>query len=180
MKFLVPGFTVLSIIVAYTSCAPAKPSPRTVTTLDKHRYAGEWHEIARLPNSFEKDLVAAKATYGVNADGTIAVRNEGLKSNGETTSINGTAKPAGTRDPGKLVVRFDRFPANLFEGDYWILDVNDSYTRALVGSPDKKFLWLLSKNPADNRGEFTAQTRKAADLGYDTANLFFNPKRIRN
>lgn len=179
MKLFFPSLTLL-LVLFYVSCSSSTPTPPTVTKLDKSRYAGEWHEIARLPNQFEKDLVAAKATYGVNPDGTISVRNDGLKSDGETTSIEGTAKPAEAGDPGKLLVRFDRFPANLFAGDYWILDVNENYTRALVGSPDKKFLWLLSKNPADKRENFTTQISKASTLGYDTEKLYFNPKRISN
>lgn len=166
--------TALSVI----SCAPNEPLPPTVSTLNKKRYAGEWHEIARLPNPFERNLVAAKATYGVNSDGTISVRNEGLKADGETTSIEGTAKPADSSEPGRLLVRFDKFPANLFAGDYWILDVNDRYSRALVGSPDKKFLWLLSKDPEDGSEDFTSQISMAKNLGYETERFYYNPKRI--
>lgn len=176
MRLIVFAIILLILLFLYNSCSPQTDAPPTVSSLNKSRYAGVWHEIARLPNPFEKNLVAAKATYGINSDGTISVRNDGLKDSGETTSIKGTARPAG--DPGKLLVRFDRFPANLFAGDYWILDVNGGYTRALVGSPDRKFLWLLSKNPADGRGDFNSQITKAASLGYDTGKLYFNPERI--
>jgi len=160
------------------SCASPQANPPTVPKLDAARYSGVWHEIARLPNPFEKDLVAAKAIYQARPDGTISVRNEGLKDDGTRTSINGTARPPEPGDPGKLLVRFDKFPANLFEGDYWILQIDPSYTRALVGSPDKKFLWLLSKNPTDGRGEFSAEIQTAQKLGYATGELYFNPKRI--
>lgn len=180
MKILVPSISFLILILVYNSCSPQAPAPQTVSKLDKDRYAGEWHEIARLPNTFEKGLVAATATYGVNRDGTISVRNDGLKEGGETTSIEGTAKPVKDGEPGKLEVRFDRFPANLFAGDYWILDVDSGYRRALVGSPDRKFLWLLSKNPSAKRSDFDRQIEKAEELGYDTSELFFNPKRISN
>ncbi len=79
------------------------------------------HEIGRLPNTSKKDSSAAKANYGLNPDGTISVRNDGLKETGETTSMKGTAKPDDSGEPGRLLVRFDRFPANLFAGDYWIM-----------------------------------------------------------
>ena len=180
MKFLVPTISLIILALVYNSCSPQRPTPQTVTKLDKKRYAGEWHEIARLPNSFEKDLVAAMATYGVKQDGTISVRNDGLKENGETTSIEGVAQPVEDGAPGKLEVRFDSFPANLFTGDYWILDIDSGYRRALVGSPDRKFLWLLSKNPSAGRGDFERQIEQAERLGYDTSKLFFNPKRIGN
>lgn len=106
------------------------------------------------------------------------MRNEGLKEDGSRTSINGTARQPERDEPGKLLVRFDKFPANLFEGDYWILETNPTYTQAVVGSPSKNYLWLLSKNPGDGREEFSAQIQRARNLGYDTGELYFNPKRI--
>ncbi|MEO5715224.1 MAG: lipocalin family protein [Luteolibacter sp.] len=162
------------------SCASPRADPPTVSKLDAARYSGEWHEIARLPNPFEKNLVAAKAIYKARPDGTISLRNEGLKGDGIRTSITGSARQPEPGDPGKLLVRFDKFPANLFEGDYWILEINSSYTRAVVGSPDRKFLWLLSKNPSDGRGEFPVQIQNARKLGYATGELYFNPKRVAN
>lgn len=180
MKVLLSAVTILALVILYNSCTSPSNPPPTVGSLDKNRYAGEWHEIARLPNTFEKNLVAAKATYGVNIDGTISVHNEGLKADGSRTSIKGTAKPADSGKPGQLLVRFDKFPANLFEGDYWILAVNSSYTRALVGSPDKKFLWLLSKNSADVIGDFSSEIAKAQKAGFDADKLFANQKRIED
>lgn len=131
-----------------------------------------------MPNTFERDLVAAKATYSVNPDGSLNVVNEGLRQNGETTSIEGTAKFTSLQEPGKLKVRFNPFPANLFAGDYWILDLNPQYTHALVGSPDRKFLWLLSKDPHDDKEDFKDFIRKARNLDFPTDPLYFNPKRL--
>ncbi len=177
MKFILAGTIFLASAWFLNSCGNKKNPPPTVTKLDTSRYTGEWHEIARLPNTFERDLIAAKATYGTLPDGNLSVLNEGRKENGEQTSIHGTARSAG--GPGKLEVRFDPFPANLFAGDYWILDVNPSYTRALVGSPDKNFLWLLSKDPGDRKEDFASQISKARDLGFETEDLYFNPARIQ-
>ncbi len=177
----IPHLIAVAIIGACAfSCAGPRANQSTVPELDAARYSGEWHEIARLPNPFEKNLVAAKAIYTAKRDGTISVRNEGLKSDGTQTSITGTARQPELGEPGKLLVRFDKFPANFFEGDYWILEINSAYTRVIVGSPDKKFLWLLSKIPSDGREEFPAQIQKAQQLGYATNALYFNPKRVVN
>ncbi len=162
----------------FLSCASPLAYQPTVRKLDVARYSGEWHEIARLPNTFEKNLVAAKAIYKAKPDGTLSVRNEALKARASRTSITGTARQPDPSEPGKLLVRFDQFPANLFEGDYWILNTNPTCTRALVGSPDKNYLWLLSKNPDDGLKEFSAQVQMAKDLGYATGQLYFNPNRI--
>ena len=34
-----------------------------------------------------------------------------------------------------------------FYGDYWILDLDPDYRWAMVGTPDRKYLWLLSRTP---------------------------------
>ena len=46
-------------------------------------------------------------------------------------------------------MRFDNWFANLFpnvaRGDYWVLAVDDDYRTALVGNPNREYLWLLSR-----------------------------------
>ena len=173
MKFLLPFLASLGLV----SCQSGVP-PKTVSNFQPARYVGEWHEIARLPNPFEKGLVAAKATYGLNQDGSLSVKNEGLKNDGRQTSITGRATPMGDISEGKLKVRFDKFPVSLFAGDYWILDLNSSYTRAIVGSPNRKTLWLLSKNPKDTPGDFTEAMNQVAAQGFDFSPLIKNPRRL--
>ncbi len=179
MKSLLPVICLLAGGLMLGGCAPGGSVQPTVRNIDVSRYAGEWHEIGRLPNPFEKDFVAAKAIYQPGPGGSIQVRNIGLKEDGSRTSIEGTATVPNPGEPGKLLVRFDRFPGNVFAGDYWILDVNESYTRALVGSPGKDYLWLLSKNPGDDRMSFAPQLERAQALGYDIGTISFNPKRIK-
>lgn len=153
----------------------------TVKNFNAEKYAGQWHEVARLPNFFERGVVAAKATYGVLPDGKVSVFNEGLKENGKNTSIRGAATPVGNTPHGeaKLEVRFTRFPASLFAGDYWVLDLNDAHTRAIVGSPDRKFLWLLAKDPSATPKNFSKGVERMKANGFAMENLIANPKRLR-
>ena len=158
-----------------------KESLPTVKNFQPAKYAGEWHEVARLPNFFERNLVAAKATYELQKDGKISVHNEGMKKGGERTSIRGAATPVRNTPKGEawLKVRFNRFPASLFAGDYLILDLDDSHTRAIVGSPNMKFLWLLAKDPQSTPADFSVGMKKMEGLGFDTSQLITNPERIR-
>lgn len=150
----------------------------TIAKINTAQYAGKWHEIGRLPNRFERDLVAATATYTARPDGSLTVRNDGLKSTGKRSGIQGVATQPDANDPGKLKVRFNPFPANLFAGDYWILKLNAGNTRALVGSPNQKYLWFLSKDESSQREDFADYLQTAETLGYETAEVFWNPKRL--
>lgn len=61
------------------------------------------------------------------------------------------------------------------KGDYWILALAPDYSVSLVGSPDRKYLWLLSRTP-----ELDATTREhylaiARQRGFDLAPLIHTP-----
>jgi len=180
MKVLLTGLLLLSLLIC--SCThSAQPPLATVTNFSPEKYAGKWHEVARLPNFFERGVVAAKATYAVRPDGKISVYNEGLRTNGKRTSIRGVATVIGNTPIGeaKLGVRFHRFPASLFTGDYWILDLNDTHTRAIVGSPNRKFLWLLAKDPNNTADDFSLGIKRMKEVGFAIEGLIHNPRRIK-
>jgi apolipoprotein D and lipocalin family protein len=125
-------------------CA-AGPPPRTAERVDLSRYAGTWYEIARFTKWFEEGCVAVTATYEARPDGKINVTNrcrEGTLT-GKERSIEGTARLVDAPNNAQLKVCFF-WP---FEGDYWILRLNDDYTTAAVGSPDRKTLWILHRRP---------------------------------
>ena len=173
MKFPLIVLTLLSSLLA--SCSTSHAPLETVQGFRATEYAGVWHEIARLPNPFERNVVAARATYGELDGGKLSVLNEGLKTNGEDTSIAGTATPAGE---GKYKIRFDRFPANLFAGDYWVLWVDRGYEMAVVGTPDRKFLWLLAKDRRVVKEDFAGVLEEMKQKGFATEQIYENPKRL--
>lgn len=165
----------IAAAVGLVSCSNNPAPPGVASNFDAHKYQGEWHEIARLPNFFEKGLVAAKATYLLQTDGSLSVHNQGLRANGDATAIKGVATPVA---PAKLKVRFASFPASLFAGDYWILWVNEEHTHALVGAPNRSYFWLLSKDPKASAKDFTAPLEQAKTNGFPIEKLIYNPQRL--
>ena len=117
------------------------PPLETVTKVDIEQYKGTWYEIARFEHSFEEGCKNVTATYQLRKDNKIKVINQctDTKSNKRKESI-GVAY-ATDKSNSKLKVSFFR----PFYGDYWILDLDKKYSYALVGSPDRKYLWILSR-----------------------------------
>jgi len=118
----------------------------TVPDVDIHRYTGKWYEIARLPNSFEKGLICVTAEYSLRDDGRITVINAGHKENdpGEVKSIRGKAWVPDKNEPGRLKVQFF-WP---FAAGYYIFHLDrENYQYALVGTPSRKFFWILARDP---------------------------------
>ena len=120
----------------------------TVAHVDLDRYLGTWYEICRLPLKWEPEGARdITATYKLNEDGTIRVDNRCLDEEGKPTQALGQAKPVDDSN-ARLTVSF--LPEYLrwipfTKGDYWIIRLAEDYGVSLVGTPDRRNLWLLAR-----------------------------------
>jgi apolipoprotein D and lipocalin family protein len=120
---------------------------QVVNKVDLNKYVGLWYEIAKIPNWFQKKCTAnTTAEYTLREDGRIKVVNSCMESDGSLNVAEGIAKVADNKTNAKLEVSFVRILGiNLFWGDYWIIGLGDNYDYALIGSPDRKYGWILSR-----------------------------------
>jgi lipocalin len=146
----------------------------TVKELDLNRYLGTWYEIARYPNSFEKNLIGVTATYSLKADGKIKVLNQGyLKTmDGKHKVALGKAKRPNINEPGKFKVSFFLF----FYADYYVLELDSvHYNWALIGSSSPKYVWILCRDPFMPADTYNTIVNKMKERGYDTKKLIKVP-----
>lgn len=124
---------------------------QTVDAVDVDRYAGKWFEIARFPNSFRDECTRGViATYALRPDGRLDVINRCQTRSGPIEA-RGVARIVDNGTGARLKVRFA--PAVLWFlpfvwGDYWILGLAHDYSWAVVGSPEREYLWILARTPA--------------------------------
>jgi apolipoprotein D and lipocalin family protein len=96
------------------------------------------------------------------------VVNECRTADGRITSANGVAQVASKAGPSsKLKVTFF-WP---FYGDYWIIDLDPSYRWAVVGEPDRKYLWILDRDRRMEEVLFRSIIEHIKAQGYDLADL---------
>jgi len=165
---------------ANTLVGPADGSPvmraplQVVAPVDLHRYAGLWHEQARLPNRFERQCTGpVTAEYTLLDDGNVEVRNRCIRDDGSFDESVGVARVVpvtGQPGAGRLEVRFAPewlawLPA--VWGDYWILKLDRDYQVSLVGTPDRKYLWVLSRAPVLDLATLDVELDFARTLGFD-------------
>ncbi len=148
------------------ACSSNKPLS-TVDQVDLAKYAGNWYEIERLPNSFEEGLFCVQATYILNADGSsILVENSGYGEDG-WERIKGKAIRRDASKPGEIKVSFF-WP---FYGDYFVMELGDDYEYALVGSPTRNYLWILSRTETLDESIVSDLKQKAEAAGFDTSSM---------
>jgi len=141
--------------------------PQVVAQVDLARYMGTWHEIAKFPNRFQRGCGCTTATYALRPDGKVAVVNRCRGVDGSPKLAKGWAKVVDPVVPAKLRVTFF-WP---FFGDYWILALDPDYRHVLVGTPNRKYLWILARTPRMEEPAYQVLVQKAREQGFRVERL---------
>ncbi len=141
----------------------------TVPSVDLNRYAGKWYEIASFPQRFQKGCNCTTAEYTATDKGYVIVENRCNKGsvNGKQSYIKGKAFIEKNSGNAKLKVQFF-WP---FTGKYWIIDLADDYSYAVVSHPNKKYLWILSRTAQMDAGLYRQLIARLKAKGLDTSKL---------
>lgn len=146
---------------------------QTVPAVDLQRYLGQWYEIAAFPMRFQAHCVGeTTAQYGLRDDGQISVVNRCKTASGEFDSASGRAKVEPNSGNARLRVTFF-WP---FYGDYWIIGLDPDYQWAVVGHPEREYLWILSRNPQLPQPALDAALASARAQGYTLEKLRYTPQ----
>ena len=170
----------IGLMAAGPAAAQGQPL-RVADAVDLTRYAGKWYEIARYPNKFQKrctrDVVAQ---YRPRTDGRIDVINQCLDADGRVVQTHGIARKGKAGSSAALQVRFA--PAILsflpsVWGDYWILALGPDYTWAVVGTPSREFLWILSRTPTMSDGSYAQALEIVKGNNFDAGRIVRTPQK---
>lgn len=149
---------------------------RTVPYVDLNLYSGTWHEMASFPMTFQNpDCEGTTATYTLNPDGSVKVWNQCYVPEGQgyrLDRIEGRARAVDSSN-SRLKVSF----AGPFEGDYWVIALDDNYQYAIVGHPDRNYLWILSRERQLDEATYQMLVDKARSQGFDVSRLRRTPPR---
>jgi len=174
LKKLLPVAGALAVagaaVLLNRSAYAGEPLP-TVPHVDLNRYQGTWYEIARLPLHWENKCEShVTATYTLRPDGKMTVLNQCRKADGTASVSLGSAEVA-TKDGSNSKLKVSFFWP--FKGDYWILALDENYQWALVGTPNLKYLWILSRDPELDRHIIDKLLERSHELGFDTEKMIW-------
>lgn len=157
------------LIATLFGCSTKQQPLETVKSVDIKRYAGKWYEIASYPQRFQKGCTCTTAEYTATNDGYVIVENSCNKDsvNGKKSGIKGKAFVVENSGNAKLEVQFF-WP---FKGKYWIIDLDSNYTYAVVGHPNREYLWILSRTPHMDQAVYDGILERVKAKGFDLAKL---------
>jgi apolipoprotein D and lipocalin family protein len=148
---------------------------KTVSFVDLKRYGGTWYEIAKYPNKSQKQCVGnTTATYNFKPEGEVEIVSKCLTKDGKMDDATGTAKIIDKQSNAKLKGSFAGFSS----APYWVIDLDENYQYAVVGSPERKTLWILSRTPEMSDATYQKILRKVEVAGYNPAKLEKTPQKL--
>ena len=141
----------------------------TVPMVDLSRYAGKWYEIAAYPQRFQKNCHCTTAEYTATDKGYLIVENRCNKDSvgGKLSSVKGKAFIEKNSGNAKLKIQFF-WP---FRGKYWIIDLADDYSYAVVSHPNKKYLWILSRTLKIKEDVYSKIISRLNAKGFDLSKI---------
>jgi len=146
----------------------------TVAKVDLNKYSGKWYEIASYPQRFQENCFCTTANYTITPKGYVIVENSCNKYsvNGEPSYIKGKAFVEENSGNAKLKVQFF-WP---FKGKYWIIELADDYSYAVVSHPGRKYLWILSRTPQMNHSLYLEIISRLKEKGFDVTKIKLTPQ----
>lgn len=178
MRPLLPGLMALTALLTLSACtSPPRDRlagdtpPTVVATVDLDRYLGRWFEIARADHGFERGCDGVIAEYQRRPDDMIRVLNSCWKNglDGAASIAEGRARIADTSSNAKLEVSF----FGPFFGDYWIIDLADDYSWAVISGAEGRYLWILAREPQPGEAFIADRLAALQARGFDTGGLIF-------
>ena len=141
-------FTLSIIFMALSLTAQSSNELQTVSSVNIDSYMGKWYEYARYANSFQRKCGGTTAEYKLIGHKVQVINTcQRLDKEGQLQVAQGTAFVTDTTTNSKLKVSFVPFFQRWgwFGGKYWIIELGENYEYAVVGEPNRKFLWILSR-----------------------------------
>ena len=146
---------------------------KLVSSVDLNAYSGRWHEIAKSKLAWQ--LWESGCSH-VTADYTASMCN----GNPELKVVNSCYDDRGNliiaREakgtipypdyPGAIHLRFLDPDAKPGVGWYFLHDT-DYTSYAVVGSPERKFMWILSRSKTICKAKFARLVKMFKEAGYD-------------
>ena len=157
----------ISLLVIALSYYPLEKN-EPIAKVDMKKYAGTWYSLYSIPTMFDKGSRETTTKYTLNKEGYFNVLTTYKKTNDEKiysrTSKMFTSEKGNN---GELQAQFI-WPIKV---DYWIIDLAEDYSYVVVGHPDHKFLFIMSRSKQLPKKTYDELVAKCKTKGYEVSKL---------
>lgn len=161
MKFL------CSLLLLVSFYSPADKNV-PVAKVDLKKYSGTWYSLYSIPTLFDKGSRETTTKYTLNEDGYFDVLTTYKKPGDEKIhAVNSKIFPNENDESAKMKAQFI-WPIKV---DYWVIELANDYSYVVVGHPDHKFLFIMSRSPKMPKKTYEEIVERCRAKGYEVSKL---------
>jgi len=128
-------------------------------------YSGKWYEIARTPNSGQRDCQAPTTEFTGKGGKGFSARQ--ICRRGSASGAAKTFNTTGAIVAGTQNAKFKMsFLGGLKKQEYWVLDRAEDQSWAIMATPGGNYVWLLSRQAVMDPAAKTQALERVKALGY--------------
>lgn len=142
-----------------------KPS---VTAVDLEKYSGKWYVLACIPTEYDKSRNYICEQYKVSRSGKIEIETSYFE---DGTSNQSVATAVGFPEKESNNVKWKVQYVWPFKSDYLIEELDNDYSHAVVGHPQRKFLYIMNRTGRMSEDLFIDLLTRCGRKGYDLTRL---------
>jgi apolipoprotein D and lipocalin family protein len=155
---------------------PLKAMDRKV---DLERFMGDWYVIGFIPIALpffgEEGAHNGVESYRLTDEGVIETtytfRDGGFDGPEKRFTPKGWVHDHETNAEWRMQFLWP------FEAAYLIVYLDPEYQKTIIGVPDRKYVWIMARDPKLSEAEYQRLLSRAASLGYDVAKVKRVPQR---
>jgi apolipoprotein D and lipocalin family protein len=156
----------IALVILFSGLAPM-PN-KTVDKVDLKRFAGKWYSLSSIPTMFDSGTRETTTVYTLNNDGYYNVFTTARKGNdNELHTYTSKLFPDKSTNNSQMKAQFV-WPVKV---DYWVVDLADDYSYTIVGHPDHKYLFIMSRKPSIDKKLYEELVAKCKAMGYPVEKL---------
>lgn len=157
-----------SILFICILCAFKLPNA-TVDKVDLNHYAGTWYSLYSIPSTYDKGSRETTGKYTWNRKGEYydVVTSYKKEGSNEIHAVNSKVYQVPGTNNAQMKAQF-LWP---FKIDYWVIELAEDYSYVVVGHPEHKFLFIMSRKKSIDKKLYSDIVARCEAKGYDVSKL---------
>ncbi|MGJ8649230.1 MAG: lipocalin family protein [Opitutaceae bacterium] len=167
-------FAIVTCMSLLNGCASSKAPLPMAKDVDIDRFMGRWYVVGYTPILVDKAAHNAIEHYRLDdakkIQTTYQFRDGGFDGELKTHTPVGWVHDEANNAEWRMQFIWP------FRSDYIILYVDAEYTRTIIAHPNRKYAWIMQREPEISDADYEAMLQKLEVVGYDRSVILQLPQ----
>lgn len=170
MKNKIVQTALTACMLFIVSCQSSKNNPPpTASNVDLQSFMGTWYVVGYTPILVDKQAHNATEHYRLKTDGRIQTTYQFR--NGSFDGPLKTYRPVGFVHNKETNAEWRMQFIWPFKAAYLILYYDESAGETIIGHPNRKYAWIMLREPEYQEATYQRLLNKLVELGYETERI---------